>query len=111
MKRITALAAPLLLALGMAVGTAPAAQADRDEYLNILRGFGFTINDTASTLSLGYRVCNRLEYSDPAAVTRWVFVSTPWGQTNNYEDAAEVVVAAIMGLCPWHAPGNGGVRA
>ena len=80
----------------------PPANADELGYLQLLNMRGHVVNDTASAIAMGWSICDQLNYETGDVVAARLFATTSWTQTRNYVDAAEIMVSAVEGLCPWH---------
>lgn len=89
-------------AIAATVAASPPANADELTYLQLLNMRGHVVNDTAAVIAMGWSICDQLDYETGDVVAARLFATTSWTQTRNHGDAAEIVVSAVEGLCPWH---------
>jgi hypothetical protein len=88
--------------------SAPTAQADEAGYIRDLRNNGWTIKNPAPIISVGYAICEDLNYISGERAAEIIYTNTSIEVTPTPDDARLWVLIAVAELCPWHYHGTGG---
>jgi hypothetical protein len=103
----------LSVALGAvvaALGAAPAAHADAQNFLDDLYNHGwYSHGGDAGLVANGYQVCRMLNTMNGTTVADLVYQNT--GSSVSRTDAAEFVILAVQDLCPYQDRRNQGMTA